>query len=113
MKRFHAMWAVVCAATLVSQLSYGQAVNATLLGTVTDATGAVVANAQVTALETATGSSRAAQTNASGNYTFPNVVPGNYSITVEQEDSGRKHARTSPLTLIPAPESIFSCSSAT
>jgi hypothetical protein len=60
MKRFHVMWAAVCAATLVSQLSYGQAVNATLLGTVTDATGAVVANAQVTALETGTGSSRTA-----------------------------------------------------
>jgi hypothetical protein len=49
--------------------------------TVTDATGAVVANAQVTALETGTGSSRTAQTNASGNYTFPNVAPGNYTST--------------------------------
>jgi hypothetical protein len=87
------MWAAVCAATLVSQLSYGQAVNATLLGTVTDATGAVVANAQVTALETGTGSSRTAQTNASGNYTFPNVAPGNYLITVEQAGF-RKETRT-------------------
>jgi outer membrane receptor protein involved in Fe transport len=93
MKRFQVMWAAVCAVALASQLSYGQAVNATLLGTVTDATGAVVANAHVTALETGTGTSRTAQTNASGNYTFPNVAPGSYSITVE-ETGFRKETRT-------------------
>src|SRR5260370_32443665 len=48
----------------------GQAVNATLLGTVTDTTGAVVAGAKVSAKEMKTGISRSATTNDSGNYEF-------------------------------------------
>jgi hypothetical protein len=62
----------------------GQAVNATLLGTVTDSSGAVVANAKVTITETNTGISRASQTNESGNYVFPDLPPGTYTVTAEQ-----------------------------
>jgi hypothetical protein len=61
-----------------------QAVNATLLGTVTDTTGAAVPNAKVTATETATGVPRTTNTNESGNYSFPNLPPGTYTVTVEQ-----------------------------
>src|SRR5579875_3103255 len=60
-----------------------QAVNATLLGTVTDASGAVVIDARVLATEVNTGVSRSSQTNNSGNYTFPDLPPGQYSVTVE------------------------------
>jgi hypothetical protein len=63
--------------------SFGQAVNATLLGAVTDASGAVVPNAKVTITEVNTGISRSGQTNESGNYTFPDLPPGQYSVTVE------------------------------
>jgi hypothetical protein len=63
--------------------AFGQAVNATLLGAVTDASGAVVPNAKVTNTEVNTGISRSAQTNDSGNYTFPDLPPGQYSVTVE------------------------------
>jgi len=63
--------------------SFGQAVNATLLGTVTDASGAVVPNAKVTITEVNTGISRSGQTNESGNYTFPNLPPGQYSVSME------------------------------
>ena len=63
--------------------SFGQAVNATLLGTVTDASGAVVPNAKVTITEVNTGVSRSGQTNESGNYTFPDLPPGQYSVTME------------------------------
>jgi Carboxypeptidase regulatory-like domain len=62
---------------------FGQAVNATLLGTVTDSTGATVPGAKVTATETATGLIHESVTNDSGNYTFPDVPPGKYSITTE------------------------------
>jgi hypothetical protein len=61
----------------------GQAVNATLLGTVTDATGAAVAHAKVSATETSTGEIHESETNDSGNYTFPDLLPGPYSVTVE------------------------------
>ena len=62
----------------------GQAVNATLLGTVTDSSGAAVANVKVTITETNTGISRASQTNDSGNYVFPDLPPGTYTVTAEQ-----------------------------
>ncbi len=62
---------------------YAQAVNATLVGTVTDTSGAVVANAQVTITETQTGVSRSGESNTSGNYTFANIPPGVYSVAVE------------------------------
>src|SRR5262249_7337926 len=70
--------AIVCAVS-----GYAQAVNATLLGTVTDATGAVVANAKVTVTEVNTGTGRSADTNGSGNYAFPDMPPGQYTVTVE------------------------------
>ena len=60
-----------------------QVVNATLLGTVSDASGAVVANAKVAALEQGTGVVHVTETNGSGNYVFPDMPPGTYTITVE------------------------------
>jgi hypothetical protein len=61
----------------------GQAVNATLLGTVTDASGAAVANVKVTITETNTGIGRSSQSNESGNYVFPDVPPGTYTVVAE------------------------------
>jgi hypothetical protein len=64
-------------------LAYSQAVNATLLGTVTDASGAVVPNAKVTITETQTGVAHAMQTNESGNWIVPDLPPGVYAASVE------------------------------
>jgi len=61
----------------------GQAVNATLLGTVTDSSGAPVGNAKITITETNTGISRTSQTNESGNYVVPDLPPGTYTVTAE------------------------------
>ena len=52
-------------------------------GTVTDASGAVVADASVTATETNTKAVRAGRTDASGHYLFSQVNPGTYQITVQ------------------------------
>src|ERR1700682_2668926 len=59
-----------------------QAVGATLSGTVTDQTGGVVPNADVTIVNTGTADTRAAKTNADGIYSAPNLQPGTYNITV-------------------------------
>ncbi len=75
-----------------------QAVNATLLGAVTDSSGAVVANAKVTITETNTGISRTSQTNESGNYVFPDLPPGTYTVTAEQ--SGFKRASRASIDVI-------------
>jgi hypothetical protein len=68
--------------SVLSQLpaAHGQAVSATLLGTVSDAAGASVANAKVQITEAGTGAIHEAQTNSSGNYTFPDLAPGRYTV---------------------------------
>jgi hypothetical protein len=65
-----------------SYASLGQAVSGTLLGTVTDASGASVANAKIVVTETSIGTTHESVTNDSGNYTFPDMPPGPYTVTV-------------------------------
>ena len=61
-----------------------QNVYATIHGTVTDASGAVVPNAAVSALNTSTGIATKATTDAQGYYTFPQLQTGGpYTITVQ------------------------------
>lgn len=62
-----------------------QAVSGTILGTVTDATGASVPNAQVTITLTGQGVTHTAITNESGNYTEPDLPPGTYSVTISAQ----------------------------
>src|SRR5438445_13322360 len=59
-----------------------QVAGATLSGTVNDPSGAVVPNAQVSARNTATGVARVATTDSAGFYSIPNLLPGNYEVTV-------------------------------
>ncbi len=65
-----------------SQVLLGQAVNGTLLGTVTDSTGKVVANAQVTIVRTGQSAQYATVTNGSGDYTEPDLPSGTYTVSV-------------------------------
>jgi hypothetical protein len=82
---------VLCALASWSPVPvHSQAVTATLLGAVTDSGGAVVANATVTATEAATAAVRTSQSNSSGNYVFPNITPGQYAITVQQDGFKRE-----------------------
>src|SRR2546421_2156633 len=85
-KRWHFSIAVLLGTMLLGYSApvMGQAVNATLLGTVTDSSGAAVASVKVTITETNTGISRTSQTNDSGNYVFPDLPPGTYTVTAEQ-----------------------------
>jgi len=67
----------------MSQVAMGQAVTGTLLGTVSDTTGAAIPNAKVLIKETSTNSTHESLTNGSGNYTFPDLPPGAYIVTAE------------------------------
>jgi hypothetical protein len=60
-----------------------QAITATLLGTITDASGAAIPEAAITVTEVATGVSRKASTNQEGIYTIPYLSPGNYRVEIE------------------------------
>ena len=55
----------------------------TVLGTVTDATGAIVPGATVTIIEEATGITNVVQTDPAGNYIRPLLKPGGYRVEVE------------------------------
>ena len=73
-----ALFALAGATTAVrAQVLYG-----TLTGTVTDVSGAVIANAHVTALEMQTGVGQIQETDASGIYRFSTLLPGTYKITI-------------------------------
>src|SRR5499427_2463492 len=63
----------------------GQAVNATLLGTVTDSSGAAVAGARIIITEVKTGVVHSATTNESGNYEVPDLAPGVYEVAAERQ----------------------------
>src|SRR5438067_345040 len=68
---------VVLAAPVFAQF------NASIQGTVSDAAGAVVANATVTAKNQATAVTRTATTDDSGLYQIAHLRPGAYTVTVE------------------------------
>lgn len=76
-------YAVILLFLSSSSLLFGQAVSATLLGAVSDPSGATIAKAKVTATETATSVVYQTITNDSGNYTFPDIKPGTYTVIVE------------------------------
>jgi hypothetical protein len=65
-----------------SHILLGQAVNGTILGTVSDPTGATVANAEVTIVLVGQSAEHKSLTNESGNFTEPNLPSGTYSVTV-------------------------------
>ena len=57
-----------------------QAVSGTILGTVTDPTGAVISNAKVTLVNEGTGLTRTVTTDANGEYTAPSLPTGSYTV---------------------------------
>ena len=68
---------LVCATTASPQTATG-----TIIGTVSDSTGAVVSNAKVIVTNIDTSAKVEANTNAEGGYTAPLLQPGNYSVGV-------------------------------
>jgi hypothetical protein len=62
--------------------AYAQVSGATLTGTVKDASGAVIPNAQVSVTNVATGVNRRIVTDAAGFYTMSSLLPGDYQVAV-------------------------------
>ena len=74
---------ILLLALLISGLSFGQRDLATLVGTVTDASGSALPNAKVSILEDATGQRYEVTTNENGEYIRPALKPGVYSVEAE------------------------------
>ena len=83
------LWFAVTAMSLVCGLAVtsavGQAVYGSVLGTVTDPSGAAVNGAKVTATSQTKNVSVEATTNESGNYSITHLIPDVYTIRVEAQ----------------------------
>ncbi len=75
--------AVAIALFFLSTNVFAQTQSARLVGTVHDASGAAIPNAKITATQQETKKSTETVTNPSGDYVFPALQPGTYSLTVE------------------------------
>jgi len=77
-----ALLTIAFAATALSSTLKAQVTGTTVVGRITDTTGAVVPQAHVDLLRISTGTHRLTATSDSGNYTVPDLMPGTYTITV-------------------------------
>ena len=76
-------------------LSFGSSANAqtfrgTILGTVTDSSGAAIAGAAIAVKNVNTGLSRTVTTSEDGTYSVPELPIGTYSVTVEKAGFAKK-----------------------
>jgi hypothetical protein len=77
------MWRSLAVLLALSFTAFGQDTRGSILGRVTDATGANVADAEVKVSSVATGVAVTAKTNDSGNFVIPYLTPGVYTVTAE------------------------------
>lgn len=63
--------------------AYAQAVRGSLVGSISDASGALIPGAKVVITNTGTRTTRATATNEGGGYAFPSLESGVYSVAVE------------------------------
>ena len=82
---------------VASTMVLGQSTTGTILGEVTDPTGAVVAKAHVTVTNTLTGETHSADTNDDGTYVIPHLPIGVYRV--ESQISGFKRTAAEGVTL--------------
>jgi hypothetical protein len=71
---------------------------ASIQGVVQDPTGAGVAKAQIELVNVATGVTKTQASDASGNYRFVSLAPGNYKVTVEARGFSKAQAEVTLLT---------------
>ena len=89
--------AILVLATSSFQQSFGQNAQGSIVGHVTDSTGAILPGAKVTAKNLTTNVARSYTTNATGDYVFVNMNPGTYQIAVGA--AGFQSASSSNLVL--------------
>jgi len=77
-----AVWLLAVFGLLAGISGLAQSGRGTLSGTITDSTGAIISGASVDLKETNTGSGYSAVANGQGLFTFPQLPPGTYSLTV-------------------------------
>jgi hypothetical protein len=81
-----------------------QVAGASLSGTITDSTGGAIAGGQISVKNTATGVVTTTTANSDGNFDMPNLLPGDYRVTVSAANFGSKAAN---ITLTVGAKQVF------
>ncbi len=89
--------AVLVALSMLVGSAHGQVSFGTILGTLSDPSGAVVPQAKVTITNVDTNLIRTLETDSAGAYSAPSLPPGHYIVTVEK--AGFKTQKGNALTL--------------
>src|ERR1700680_5340894 len=88
---------ILASAILSASEAYAQVSGATLSGTITDPSGAAIANAKVSIANKATGITRDVTADSAGFYSAPSLLPGDYDVTVAAQ--GFSNTKESNVTL--------------
>ncbi len=71
----------ILAFVFIAAFAAGQSIRATLTGTVTDPTGAILPHANIVITDTQTGAKTVVTSSSAGVYTAPSLLPGKYEVT--------------------------------
>jgi hypothetical protein len=83
LKRMTRLSSILAAATLFAAAAFAQSSSGTVSGRVVDPTGAAIAGAEVHILNQADRNLRSFNTTPAGDFAFPNLDPGDYTVTVK------------------------------
>ena len=92
-------FAAILLALSISISAHAQIVGGTISGTVTDSTGAALANAQVLVHNDETGNERRLTTASDGRYSAPSIPVGTYTVTAQLPGFSAAHSTAIPLTV--------------
>ncbi len=103
LSRFLILLPTLFVLTLASFAQFSQ--RGSITGVVSEASGAVVPKASVTLLDLGRNQTSTASTNASGQYEFSQLLPGDYQVSVELTGFKKSVSARLPVT----PQSVLRC----
>jgi hypothetical protein len=95
--RLKSLFPGACLGVLLTLAVQANAQTSSVVGTITDQSGAIIEGAKVTATNTQTSTARESTSNSTGLYRLTNLVPGSYTIIAEKDNF--KIARVANLVL--------------
>src|SRR5215467_8888005 len=82
----------------MAPMAHSQTASGRIVGNVTDSTGAVIPNANISVIDEKTGSERKVAADTSGYYVVSNLAPSTYKITAKGSDLGPTEVAGIPLS---------------
>ncbi len=99
LKRFNLLVTLLAFLLALHSSMHAQGLYGSLVGTVTDPSGAVVPNASISVTDVGTGQVRQGTSDTSGRYNFPDLSPGSYTAVVSA--TGFRKVEETSITITP------------